>query len=127
MASGVLKGSAVLLWTNSSPSSSFSNQTLQNISLSGYSFLMCEYAYTTGTTTLQSTIVENGNSARLTGFHIGSVSGGNANAFMAIRYMSPDISAGTIEFGSCTRSTITSGAASVDNAYCIPLKIYGIY
>lgn len=101
-----------LLWTNPSPTSAFSAQTV-SLDLSGYDAVLVECTLTNSAT-----------SAHITGIllvgYAGNITGEGAGTNNYIYVRNADVQATGLTFGTGYRS----GTAST--SYCIPFRIYGI-
>lgn len=104
-----------LLWTNSSPTSAFSSQTL-SLDLTKYEYIKLVLKYTATGTYIQELIIKND-----TAFGYVTLGGGNTTVIAAGATRKCKILNNGIEFG---------GGYSVvgesSNTYVIPLNIYGI-
>lgn len=106
------------LWTNPSPSSSFSAQSVPlSAGASGYKFLLFTYFFATTQMELQSALFPVG---ELTGGYDGRLvtNGGTVNR------------TGARPFTLASDTSVTFASASwnggTSNTYCVPYKIYGI-
>lgn len=118
-----------LLWTNATPTSSFANQTLDSSDgipdLSGYDAVEIEYCYGSSYTNVVETgIYKKSYTQQYMTCH-GDIKTNNTIFYLSQRLVK--VTASGITFGNGTYKNISAavnGAAS--NAYCVPLKIYGI-
>ena len=102
----------VLLWTNSSPGSSFAAQTI-SVSLSSYDLYRIVYRFSTSEAIFQSVTAPTGYSANLTI---------NAQSYNRTGGRIATYSSTGLAFGNANYNGSTSGS----NTYCIPCYIYGI-
>ena len=109
-----------LLWTNSSPSSSYASATVP-IDLSGYDQIEIIHRYGVSTARNASVTVDVGDSGLM--LHAGNFNA--ASGYIMYRTFSSNTSG--VTFNASYRRTLNStSAASSSNDYCIPVKIYGI-
>lgn len=121
MASGTKKKDAVLLWTNSSPTSTFSTQTVA-LGLSKYAYVCVVARYSDETSRLISFM------APVNGVDFSMCSIGNVgynNMTIASRMFTPS-STGIEFYSSYYRQTTSTSGASASGKYLIPVYIYGI-
>ena len=105
-----------LLWTNASPLSSFSGQTI-SINLSGYDFVKIVFNWYVGNSTSEKYCQD---------FLCGATSltyRSDVGGYISTRTVT--ISGSGIVFGSCSESQGT-GSTSTNNSACVPVYIYGI-
>ena len=130
MASGVEKNSGLnLLWTNPSPDSAFSPQTV-SVDLSKYSVILIEFAYNTnagnGTYfSIFATSSSRSNHYTFTNINITSgYSGQPTSISRSLSFTQDGIAFGNGEQKDPTASSTTP--TTVNNVRCIPLKIWGL-
>lgn len=113
-----------LLWTNGSPSSQFANQTL-SLGLSGYEAVEIEYCYGSSYTNVVETgIYKKSYTQQYMTCH-GDIKTNNTGFFISQRLVT--VTASGITFGKGTYKNISAAVKGAEgNAYCVPLKIYGI-
>ena len=111
-----------LLWTNSSPASSFAAQKV-SLDLSGYDAVLVLYRYGISTDRLNSLILPM-NAA--SGLLLQAGNFGSANGYIFVRNISDIDSTGITFDASYRRALNSSSAASSTGDYCYPIYIYGI-
>src|SRR5574344_389699 len=113
-----ISNTLTLLWTNSSPTSSFGAQTITiSGGFSSYKYIVIECYYSTNTQHISDTATGTGYNLRETSYN----SIFYVSAASVYRACTINKSAGTIAF-----QVGVEGGGGANNADCIPGKIYGL-
>lgn len=105
-----------LLWTNANPNSSFSGQTI-SLNLSDYEFVVIQLKWNSSSAKAVMSSILHTNTDEGTTI---------AAVYNARVYREVSITNAGIQFVDCYYAANYSAAVSVNNAYCVPYKIYGI-
>ena len=119
--------SPTLLWTNSSPTASFANQTLA-IDLSAYSFVIIEYGAGTNVEAITTALFHIPTLPPPTGYTSSNIISGvymsGSDGFISKRTVA--ITTSGIEFGGGVVLDAYGSGNTVNNYLCKPLRIWGV-
>ncbi len=127
MATGTIHKGKVLLWNNSSPTSTFAGQDV-SVSTVGYDQVQIVFMMNRTTYVCYSLIMDIGTpSTDEKTYAVNTFMNFDASSALLVVRRNAEAYSSYVHFGDCKKKTTTAtSAATVDNNYLIPLQIYGI-